>query len=106
MSQVEKISIALPSYMIESIKEAVESGAYATTSEVIRDAMRDWQYKRALSVYGLAELQRMVQEGIDSGPSVSIEDVRSRLKARLLQQATGATNEKRKARSARRKGSR
>jgi antitoxin ParD1/3/4 len=96
MTNVDKISIALPREMIESIKEAVDSGDYATTSEVIRDAVREWQYKRAVAVYGLDELRRLVQEGIDSGPSVSIEDVRNRLKAKFLHKSKGGNHEARK----------
>ena len=46
MGKVEKISIALPHDMVADLKEAVERGEYATTSEVVRDALRDWRLKR------------------------------------------------------------
>jgi antitoxin ParD1/3/4 len=46
MSNIEKLSIALPHEMVEAIREAVEQGEYVTTSEVIRDALRDWRFKR------------------------------------------------------------
>ncbi|HEY1707992.1 MAG TPA: type II toxin-antitoxin system ParD family antitoxin [Rhizomicrobium sp.] len=102
---IDKISIALPRDMVETIKDAVESGDYATTSEVVRDALRDWQYKRVVGVYGLAELRRMVQEGIDSGSSVSIDKVRDRLKAKFFKAIDGTGSEKRQTRSARGKRS-
>ncbi len=41
--KAEKISITLPPDMLNSIKEQVRVGAYGSTSEVIREAMRLWQ---------------------------------------------------------------
>jgi putative addiction module CopG family antidote len=46
MSKVEKISIALTDEMLASVKEAVASGDYASSSEVIRHALRDWRRMR------------------------------------------------------------
>jgi antitoxin ParD1/3/4 len=72
MSNVEKISISLPRDMMEDLNAAVERGAYATTSEVIRDAVRDWQKKdrstrlERLTPKSHADLKRMIQAGIDS----------------------------------------
>lgn len=48
MSTVEKISIALPPEMVSIVRSAVATGEYASSSEVIRDALRDWTYKRTL----------------------------------------------------------
>jgi antitoxin ParD1/3/4 len=44
----------------------VESGEYASSSEVIREALRDWKQKRLLQLENIDELRRW-QEGIDSG---------------------------------------
>ncbi|HEX3672660.1 MAG TPA: ribbon-helix-helix domain-containing protein [Rhizomicrobium sp.] len=69
MSNVEKISISLPREMIDYIKESVERGYYASTSEVLREAVRDWQRKEierryeALKPKSLAHLKRMIQKG-------------------------------------------
>jgi len=82
MAQIEKLSIALPHDMVEAIREAVEAGDYATTSEVIRDAVRDWRLKRRVEALDIEDLRRLVQDGIDSGPSISAEDVFARLKAK------------------------
>ena len=41
--KAEKISITLPPDMLNIIREKVKGGAYASTSEVIREAMRLWQ---------------------------------------------------------------
>lgn len=44
-SNIEKLSVALTSEQAAAIRAAVERGEYATTSEAIRDAVRDWQQK-------------------------------------------------------------
>jgi putative addiction module antidote protein, CC2985 family len=83
MSNIEKISVALPHDMVEAIREAVDSGDYATTSEVIRDAVRDWRLKRRVEAMDMEELRRLVQEGVDSGPSIPAEEVFAKVRARL-----------------------
>ena len=65
MSRVEKMSIALTPLLAQTVREAVESGDYATTSEVVRAALREWSERRAgLSERALAEAWR---EGLSSG---------------------------------------
>ena len=82
MGKIEKISIALPRDMISDVKAAVDQGEYATTSEVIRDALRDWRLKRKVEALDVEDLRRLIQEGIDSGPSVDAETVFARLRAK------------------------
>jgi antitoxin ParD1/3/4 len=67
MPNVEKISVALTSEMAAFVRDAVESGEYASSSEVIREALRDWKQKRLLQLHKIDELRRLWQEGIDSG---------------------------------------
>jgi antitoxin ParD1/3/4 len=96
MSKIEKISIALPAEMVEAVKLAVESGDYATSSEVVRDAIRDWQIKRHIENANTAELRRLVQEGIDSldrGEGIPAEEVFARLKERYSAMAKQAEKE-------------
>jgi antitoxin ParD1/3/4 len=85
MSKVEKISIALPAEMVAVVKAAVDSGAYATTSEVIRDALRDWSLKRRIEALELEELRKLVRPALaslDRGEGVPADDVFARLKAK------------------------
>ena len=62
MPSVEKISIALPPEMVAQVRQAVETGEYASSSEVIRDALRDWTHKRQLQQNGIAELRQLWQQ--------------------------------------------
>jgi antitoxin ParD1/3/4 len=57
MASVEKISIALPPEMVSLVRQAVETGEYASSSEVVRDALRDWSHKRNLCQQGIEELR-------------------------------------------------
>lgn len=80
MAAAEKISIALPPEMLNLVRGVVATGEYASSSEVIRDALRDWTYKRNLRQQGVTELRRVWQEAVnDKTPGISPDDVLDRL---------------------------
>jgi antitoxin ParD1/3/4 len=89
MAKVEKVSIALPPEMVGAVRDAVASGEYASTSEVIRDALRDWTLKRKVAIVELDEMRRLVREGIESGPGVDANLIFARLRAKYA----GSTEE-------------
>jgi antitoxin ParD1/3/4 len=68
MANVEKVSVALTPEMLAVVREAVESGEYASSSEVMREALREWTRRRALERTEVEALQRLWQEGLESGP--------------------------------------
>jgi putative addiction module CopG family antidote len=59
MSHVEKMSIALTLELAAAVRAAVASGEYVSSSEVVHEALRDWQLRRALSQKELEELRRL-----------------------------------------------
>lgn len=67
MSNVEKVSVALTPDMAAVVREAVSSGEYASNSEVVREALRDWKFKRNLQQQELEELRHLWREGLSSG---------------------------------------
>lgn len=69
MSKVEKISISLTGELADVVRAAVNTGGYASSSEVIRDALRDFAEKQERKAAKLAELRALIQEGLDSGVS-------------------------------------
>ena len=80
MPSVEKVSIALPPEMATMLRDAVETGEYASSSEVVREALREWSHRRALRVEGLDELRRVWQQAMDDkSPGVSPQTVFNRL---------------------------
>ncbi len=56
------ISIALPPEMADEVRLAVETGEYASSSEVVRHALRDWSQKRQLQENGIAQLRQIWRE--------------------------------------------
>jgi antitoxin ParD1/3/4 len=80
MSSIDKISIALPHEMVVSLRQAVDTGEYASSSEVVREALRDWSHKRQLQQNGVEELRRVWQAARHrNGPYVSADEVMDRL---------------------------
>jgi antitoxin ParD1/3/4 len=69
MSNVQKVSIALTKEMNAMVQQAVASGQYASASEVVRDALRDWEERQRHKAEAIAKLKALIQQGIDSGPS-------------------------------------
>ncbi len=67
MPEVQKVSVALTGEQLAALKAAVEAGEYATTSEIVREAIRDWQLKRATRQDDLRRLRGLWDEGIASG---------------------------------------
>jgi antitoxin ParD1/3/4 len=67
MSDIERLSITLPATMAESVRQAVAAGDYASTSEVIRDAVRVWQGHRDFSPRDLEVLRRHWDDGKAGG---------------------------------------
>ena len=68
MPTVERISIALTPDLAALVRQAVETGDYASSSEVVRDALHEWKIKRTLQQLQIDELRHNWYEGIDSGP--------------------------------------
>ena len=94
MTTAEKISIALPPEMVAIVRSAVATGEYASSSEVIRDALRDWTYKRTIRQHGITEPRQLWQEAMnDKTPGVSADEVIDRLerKYKVIADASGTT---------------
>jgi antitoxin ParD1/3/4 len=64
MADIERLTITLPAEMAAVVKGAVEEGDYASASEVVRAALRDWKVKRALQLQELAALKADIDKGL------------------------------------------
>ncbi|MCY1667360.1 ribbon-helix-helix domain-containing protein [Rhizobium sp. SL86] len=73
MPNVEKVSISMTPQHAELLRDAVSSGAYASGSEVVREAMRDWSAKWIQKRDDIAKLRAMWEEGKASGPAVEVD---------------------------------
>jgi antitoxin ParD1/3/4 len=91
MSNVSKVSVALTAELAALVSQAVESGEYATGSEVIREALREWKQRRALLRHERERLQELWAEGIISGPGrfESIDAIKAEARRRLKDEQPG-----------------
>jgi antitoxin ParD1/3/4 len=61
---MERLTITLTEDMAQRIKAAVSTGQYASSSEVIRDALREWEMAQARRERELLELRKEIAEGL------------------------------------------
>lgn len=74
MSEIERLTITLPPEMAAVVKQAVATGDYASTSEVVRAALRDWKLKRALQIEELAALKADIETGLSDVAAGRVQD--------------------------------
>ena len=73
--KAERITITLPPDMLANIKDRVQSGAYGSTSEVIREAMRFWEKQQEEECEArLALIRNRLTTSAQSGIPVSLDD--------------------------------
>ncbi len=65
MGNIERMTVTITADMAQAIRGAVKEGGYASSSEIIREALRDWRYKRQLQKRQLEQLRADVQVGLD-----------------------------------------
>jgi antitoxin ParD1/3/4 len=78
MPTAETLSITLPADMVQLIRAKVQGGAYASNSEVIREAMRGWIERER----HFATLEAAIDRGIasiDAGKGLTTEELRRSL---------------------------
>lgn len=95
MASVEKISIALPPEMLAVVHQAVDAGEYASSSEVVREALRDWTERRNLRRQGIGELRRVWREARkNNAPGVAADEVLDRLERKYRAMTSPASRDR------------
>ena len=64
MPTIERLTVTMPAELAALVKAAVKDGDYASTSEVIREALRDWKVKRSLKIGELEALRADIDKGM------------------------------------------
>lgn len=85
MATVEKLSIALTAELAADIRQAIATGEYASTSEVVRDALRAWRQARQAREVAIEGLRRLWLDGAESGEGgpLDADDIKRRGRERL-----------------------
>jgi len=92
MPDIQKVSVALTGEQVDFLRTVVDAGEYATTSEAVRQALRDWQWKRELRGEELRRVRESWQAGKASGRPVAVDLAKMREKARAkLKKTAGRT---------------
>jgi len=79
-SEYDKLSVLVPSDLARLVREAVDGERYVVESDVVIDALQDWQIKRQIQTAKVQRLRELIQEGIDSGAEPMADDEFERLK--------------------------
>lgn len=80
MPAAEKISITLTPEMNRIIKQRVEAGDFASSSELIREALRVWQKQEEEYQERIAAIRARIKASMDDPrPSLSMEEARAEL---------------------------
>ena len=74
MAEIERLTITLPGEMAAEVKGAVNTGDYASASEVIREALRDWKLRRAIRLQELAALKADIDKGLADVAEGRVQD--------------------------------
>lgn len=64
MPTIERMTVTMPAGMAATVKEAVAGGDYASASEVVREALREWKAARATQRQELANLKADIERGL------------------------------------------
>ena len=76
------MTITMPAELAETLRQTVAGGEYASTSEVVREALRDWTRRRDVERQDLEALRVAIRAGLDSGPALPADQVFAELRAR------------------------
>ena len=80
MAEHDKLTVLLPPKLARSVRDALDGERYVVESDVIIDALRDWQIKQAMRAGRLARLRELVAEGVASESEPLAADEFERLK--------------------------
>ncbi len=90
VAAIERMTITMPAEMAAALKATVAEGQYASTSEVVREALRDWAKARDAERQAIEALRAAVRVGDDSGPSIPAAEVYAELRALIAARRTAA----------------
>lgn len=65
MESAEKLSVTLTPEMVRDLRESVQAGEFASTSEAVRDALRLWRRTRLEDAERLALIKERIRRSVE-----------------------------------------
>src|SRR5271166_6479942 len=95
MIEIHKVEVSLPADQVAALRAAVDSGEYETASEIVSEAISEWQLKRGLHQREVARLRELWNEGKASGApaSLDLDTLRAEARERVRSAAVPAADE-------------
>jgi len=91
VNNAEKVSVTMAREQMQAIRESVEAGEFATTSEAMRDAVRVWQRQRIEDAERLEAMRARIRRSIDDPrPSLTLEEAEAELARFMESEAAGS----------------
>ncbi len=72
-TSMRTLTVSLTLKQAERMKDAVDSGDYASNSEIVRDALRLWEQREEVRAIELEHLRRAYADGKASGEGESVD---------------------------------
>jgi antitoxin ParD1/3/4 len=93
MRNAEKVTITMTADLLQSVRDTVEAGEFATTSEAMRDAVRVWQRQRLEDSERLNAMRARIRRSLeDPRPSLSAEEAEAEMSRFMKGQEKAARN--------------
>jgi antitoxin ParD1/3/4 len=86
MGTTERLTVELPSYLVESLRDSIKAGVFASESAAIEALLKPWYGDEKVEEPDIETLRAFVAEGIadaDAGRVSDAEDVYARVRARI-----------------------
>lgn len=80
MSAIERLTITMRAEMAVALRQTVSGGEYASTSKVVREALREWTRHRDAGRRDLETLREAIRAGDKSGPGIPAGEVFAELR--------------------------
>lgn len=81
MERTETLRLAVTPDMAAELRGAAATEGFGTIDDVVNQALEEWRARRIGCEYTDEELQRLAQEGIDSGPGIDGDEAFAALRA-------------------------
>ena len=85
MANVERVTVTVSADLAATMRHTVEGGEYASTSEIVREALREWKHKRDQERRDLDSLRQLIRDGDESGPGIPASAVFEELRQMIAE---------------------